>query len=204
MLVVILLTGLIDFAIFYDGVAIFSQELLTPRGIFAFVLWFLGIIVTILGIIVTIIYSRRSNKELSETFYYVIDRVIHSFWRERLLDHAKGSEGNLSLIESSISRVDEDFTLLHWAVLVGKLENIRSFVTFDDKVNSQDKNGWTPMHWAVFIDDETSIEILEKAGADLTVRTNSGETALDLAYAGKKRKAIACIEGILKRRLLEE
>ena len=47
------------------------------------------------------------------------------------------------------------------------------------KVNTQDFEGYSPLHWAVESAAVATVDILAAAGADVFVRTNEGLTPLD-------------------------
>ncbi|KII61551.1 Ankyrin repeat domain-containing protein 22 [Thelohanellus kitauei] len=44
-----------------------------------------------------------------------------------------------------------------------------------------DYTGFTPLHYAVFLENKNLIRILLDAGADITIRNSHGETPFDLA-----------------------
>jgi hypothetical protein len=59
------------------------------------------------------------------------------------------------------------------------------------EVNARNNNGETPLMWAV---SSSAAEVLLKAGADPSLRSNSGKTALDYARERKRDKVTALLE----------
>jgi len=47
-------------------------------------------------------------------------------------------------------------------------------------LNAQDKNGWTPLMWAVFFNDEYVVRELLNRGADINACDDNGESVLHL------------------------
>jgi ankyrin repeat protein len=79
-------------------------------------------------------------------------------------------------------------TPLHAAAVHGAYEVVEVLVRNGAKLNCRDKRGYTPLHYAVFDfpmwwhNNYLKVtEILLRAGADPTVRTNTQETVLELA-----------------------
>ena len=66
--------------------------------------------------------------------------------------------------------------------------------------NIREPGGSTPLHAAAQNGDEEMIRILLYGGADLTLTSNDGKTALDLAMEGGHERATLLLgEGITKR-----
>ena len=63
------------------------------------------------------------------------------------------------------------------------LNNYNLYHSDGSGVNDEDKNGLTPIQWAAFYGQMSSIKILLSHGADLHHRGASGENALMLASA---------------------
>ncbi|MDE0216871.1 MAG: ankyrin repeat domain-containing protein [bacterium] len=58
-------------------------------------------------------------------------------------------------------------------------------------IHAKDDDGWTPLHWAAaFSDDPAVIQALLAAGANPTMRSNSGETPLDVARDWENSAAV--------------
>ena len=58
-------------------------------------------------------------------------------------------------------------------------------------VNARNKDGETPLMW---MSSELVAEILLKAGADVSIRSRAGKTALDFAHGGQQAKIVELIE----------
>jgi len=72
------------------------------------------------------------------------------------------------------------------AARAGNWETVRSLIASGLKgegVNSPDKDGTRPLHWAVRADELEIADLLLKAGADATAQNRLGLTALNLAAA---------------------
>jgi hypothetical protein len=84
---------------------------------------------------------------------------------------------NLASVENYLGQ-----TPLHLAAMhnVELLEKIWSFI--DPKIiNSQDNEGLTCLHMAVAAGEKVTVEFLLDNGADLKIKNNKGQTAIDLA-----------------------
>ena len=70
------------------------------------------------------------------------------------------------------------------AARTGNWETVRSLIANGlkgDGVNAPDKDGTSPLHWAVRADELEIADLLLKAGADATAQNRLGLTALNLA-----------------------
>ena len=66
--------------------------------------------------------------------------------------------------------------------------------------NLREQGGFTPLHVAAQNDDVETIRFLLLGGADLTLKSEDGKTALDLAMDAGHEKASALLgEGVTKR-----
>ena len=75
-------------------------------------------------------------------------------------------------------------TPLHVAAWNGATECVAAILaakSSDVKIDVQDSDGWTPLHKAAFRGHVSVVTLLVKAGADKTVTTKAGMTALQLA-----------------------
>ena len=81
-------------------------------------------------------------------------------------------------------------TALMFETMYGTLEGIKFLLTHNADPNIQDKNGWTALHKIAFlgeIDKKAKTKQLAKlrflldCGADKSIKTKFGKTALDLA-----------------------
>jgi len=73
---------------------------------------------------------------------------------------------------------------LHHAVAHGKVSSVEALLAAGSNPNAQNRNGWTPLHYASMTKCESSMQILElllKAGARVHEVNDEGMTALMLA-----------------------
>ena len=98
--------------------------------------------------------------------------------------------GDADLVEYLISKganpneVDDDgISTLGWAAVANHARTVQTLINRGAQVNHVDKYGMTPLLYATSIDygDTVVIEKLIAAGADRTVKTKEGLTALELA-----------------------
>lgn len=75
------------------------------------------------------------------------------------------------------------YTPLHLAVKSGKIELVKYLVDHGAFLNQQDKNlGYSELHLASTLGNTELVAWLLEQGADVTLTTDDGETALDLAW----------------------
>lgn len=91
--------------------------------------------------------------------------------------------------QSDVNRVGVyKLGVLHWAVAKANIEMINFWTSFDDcNVNLQSDLGNTPLHlcvgWAGNIPEESRLQMITifmKAGADVTIKNNNGQTPLSI------------------------
>ena len=82
-------------------------------------------------------------------------------------------------------------SVLHFAVMKGKLPVIDLLVTRGADINSRTKNGTTPLHTAVLYGWLPVVEYLVDRGADVNAQSASGTTPLRLAIAAKNEPIAA-------------
>lgn len=75
----------------------------------------------------------------------------------------------------------EGQTLLHLSCLKGYYKLVSSLLRKGARVDSRDVNGFTPLHFASLAGDRNSIELLINCKANLSIRSNNGSTAEDVA-----------------------
>ncbi|KAI8680929.1 hypothetical protein NCS55_00341800 [Fusarium keratoplasticum] len=96
------------------------------------------------------------------------------------------------------ARNQQGGTLLHDQVQCGSLERIAEMLNLIDEVdlNSQDREGYTPLHVATSLGREEAVRmLLGKPGIRLNLTDNIGRTPLTLAtYWGLKKMALVLIE----------
>ena len=74
-----------------------------------------------------------------------------------------------------------DMTLLHYAAMCQRPEMLTFLIERGLSANTTNRAGLTPMHFAVNFRKLPIVEILATNGADLTIASSRGETALDHA-----------------------
>src|SRR5215475_3008992 len=95
--------------------------------------------------------------------------------------------GNRSEIERQIAASPElirgkdagGSTALHHAAGFGPLDNLQSLIDRGADVNSKNRRGSTPLHWAIH--DEAKVRLLLAKGANVNARQAQGRTPLYLA-----------------------
>jgi ankyrin repeat protein len=100
-------------------------------------------------------------------------------WNPKVLDLLATAGADLN------SRDAQGFGILHYAVMSQNPDAIRILVSKGVKVNSASRRGYTSLHFAVSppsgsIPDVEVVRALLKAGADPSLKTDSGKTAEDL------------------------
>lgn len=76
------------------------------------------------------------------------------------------------------SRNDAGATPLH---LADSAEMIEFLIVQEYDINSQDKRGWTALHYNLYLNKVQNVKILIQMGADLTVKDLSGSTLAEFA-----------------------
>lgn len=72
---------------------------------------------------------------------------------------------------------------IHKASLSGEIDKILKYIEDDDNnINAKDKNGITPLMYAVQSNNTRVIQLLLSNGADVNIKNNDGDTALCIAY----------------------
>jgi len=94
-------------------------------------------------------------------------------------------EAALAALETyggDINQQDKDgWTLLHWSVTACN-KVAQKLVEMGANLNIKTSSfGWTALHGAVIWNNIKAVELLVEAGADPSIKTNKGKTALDLA-----------------------
>jgi hypothetical protein len=86
-------------------------------------------------------------------------------------------------------------TALHAAAYAGNAEAAKLLLEYEIDMDKQGPyNGYTALHDAVWQNNVETAKILIEAGANLHIKSNSGETALDLAKSRNYEKIVALIE----------
>jgi len=87
-------------------------------------------------------------------------------------------------------------TALHAAAYAGRTEVAKLLIQHKIAIDQQGPyNGYTALHDAIWQNNIETAAALINAGADFTIKSNSGETALDFARAKHRTEIVALIEG---------
>lgn len=113
---------------------------------------------------------------------------------------AKGDYGNaLKLIEQGADVETKDpgagASVLHYAVMRGRMPVIDLLISRGADVNSRTKMGTTPLHTAVLYARLEVAELLLDAGADVNARSSSGATPLAIAEASRNQPIATMLRG---------
>lgn len=77
----------------------------------------------------------------------------------------------------------DEATALTYASINGNIELVQILIRLGADLNAKDKiHGWTPLMQATFYGQKEVAGMLLKAGADPTINSKDGSTALDLAF----------------------
>lgn len=116
----------------------------------------------------------------------------------------KGYTGILKrLLEAGadVSVVDPGMkaTALHAAAYAGHAEAARLLIEHRIDIDKQGPyNGYTALHDAIWQNNVDVARVLTDAGADLTRRSNEGETPLEMARKKKRTEIVGLLEARLK------
>jgi ankyrin repeat protein len=101
---------------------------------------------------------------------------------------------SLALLSWGCSRTgsgDENalYRNINEAVKQGDFEAVKTFIARNPKiVDSKDKRGWTPLHYAAATGNKEITELLISSGADIKAQNNDGRSPLYSAVlSGQKR-----------------
>lgn len=93
--------------------------------------------------------------------------------------HIPETQASLGLYTTAESMAQQDFSELHLAVLGRTSHDLETLLKNDrTKVDSQDVNGRTPLLWAAWRGDTTSVVLLLKYGADINKGDRDSYTPL--------------------------
>lgn len=103
--------------------------------------------------------------------------------------HQASYTGNLEMVKFLLNsgadvnaKDDEDLTPLHYASqFVGDPEVLQAILMYSPHINSQSKNGWTPLHTAAYNNNAITSYFLLKAGANPNLQDDGGWTPLHWA-----------------------
>jgi ankyrin repeat protein len=86
-------------------------------------------------------------------------------------------------------------TALHAASYAGRTEAARLLIEYHIDINKQGPvNGYTALHDAIWQNNIETAKVLIEAGANLNLKSHSGETPLDFARSKNRREIAAMIE----------
>ena len=90
-------------------------------------------------------------------------------------------------------------TALHAAAYAGRTEAARLLVQYGIAINQQGPyNGYTALHDAIWQNNVDVARLLIEAGANLSLRSQQGETALEMARARGRREIVSLLEKRLR------
>jgi hypothetical protein len=134
----------------------------------------------------------------------LIQNPFDNYWLHNLLANEvnigallvqKGKEFNIAIQEV------HGYTPLTMAIITLKPQIVKQILALDTEsvrraIHLPDKSGRTPLHWAYFLGDVGSVELLIAAGADTKVRDDQGKFPKDYAFASAAdiEKALRAIE----------
>lgn len=76
--------------------------------------------------------------------------------------------------------------LMHACQRVQSRDPTQLLITFNARLNLQDSNGNTALHYCVAYNNYTCLDILVERGASMEIKNKKGQTPLELAVAQKK------------------
>lgn len=86
-------------------------------------------------------------------------------------------------------------TALHAAAYAGHAEAARHLIAYHIDIDKQGPyNGYTALHDAIWQNNVETARVLIEAGANLHLKSQSGETPLDMAKAHQRQEIVALIE----------
>lgn len=103
--------------------------------------------------------------------------------------------------DADVTAVDPGMkaTALHAAAYAGRTEPAKLLIEYGIDVDAQGPyNGYTALHDAIWQNNIEVARILIEAGADLAVRSQQGQTALEMARTRGRREIAALIENRLR------
>ena len=116
----------------------------------------------------------------------------------------KGYVGVLKLLLDSgadVKALDPEMhaTALHAAAYAGRADAARLLIQHGIDIDRQGPvNGYTALHDAIWQNNVATAKVIIDAGANLHLKSNAGETPLDLARKKGRQEIAALIEGKLK------
>lgn len=72
-------------------------------------------------------------------------------------------------------------SILHFAAMNRSARVVSAYIDFCTPMNIADHFGWTPLHWAAYVDNAVAIPLLVHKGANAAERDRRGKTPMDIA-----------------------
>jgi ankyrin repeat protein len=86
-------------------------------------------------------------------------------------------------------------TALHAAAYAGRTEAAKLLIEYGIDIDRQGpNNGYTALHDAIWQNNVETAKVLITAGANLTLKSHSGETPIQFAKSNKRKEITAAIE----------
>lgn len=86
-------------------------------------------------------------------------------------------------------------TALHAAAYAGRTESARLLIEYHIDIDKRGPyNGYTALHDAVWQNNIETAKVIVAGGADLTIKSNSGETPLEFARSRRHSELIKLLE----------
>ncbi|WCR58086.1 ankyrin repeat domain-containing protein [Wolbachia endosymbiont of Ctenocephalides felis wCfeJ] len=92
-------------------------------------------------------------------------------------------------------RNEKGHTLLHYAAVVGPIEEIDYFIEKGIDINSTSNNGSTPLHTAALYGCFPTAKYLVEKGADVNALDDSDNSPLDLASQHERHEIVEYLKG---------
>lgn len=117
-------------------------------------------------------YTQTDEQPTNNTLVQGLLEAPYAFYKDEELNKGLNEQNILG------------WTTLHCAIANISAENANSFLDTADQ-NAKDRDGRTPLHWAVLNGKRPWVKALLGAGSDKNCRDNSGRTPLHLAFMGE-------------------
>lgn len=86
-------------------------------------------------------------------------------------------------------------TALHAAAYAGRTEAAKLLIEYNIDINKQGPyNGYTALHDAIWQNNIETAKVIIQAGADLNIKSNNGQTPLEMAKNLKRHEIVKLIQ----------
>jgi len=110
------------------------------------------------------------------------DGVLGKLHDMRLIsDTSYNSATNIISSRYRAEKKSDNYRNLWNALTSASYHSIKEYID-SDNINTQDKDGWTPLMYVAYHGDLDLVKYLVNAGANIKVANKSGKTATDIAY----------------------